>query len=182
VVSAPVPIFWKSATSRDGASRIRSVGVPRFVHAVLAGVPRVFARICEDGQRTASAPTPRPKSTGRRPVPCGSLAMPFSSGTAPIACSRSLFRRRASAADSCQSRFASPVTYGPEKPIWTPPGARTRAMVTPSIIRVGAITSCAPSRNAFSKASRVSSTCTYGVLLGSSGGLIGRIPPPPWSE
>ena len=43
--------------------------------------------------------------------------------------------------------------YGPEKPIWTPPGARTIAMLTPSIIRVGGNTSSAPSRNAFSKAS-----------------------------
>src|SRR5829696_7957980 len=72
--------------------------------------------------------------------------------------------------------------YGPEKPIWTPPGARTIAVVTPSITRVGGNTSSAPSRNAFSKASRVSSTWTYGVLLGTSGGLVGRIPPPPWSE
>ena len=48
--------------------------------------------------------------------------------------------------------------YGPEKPIATPPGARTMATVTPSITRSGGNISSAPSRSAFSKAARVSAT------------------------
>ena len=48
--------------------------------------------------------------------------------------------------------------YGPEKPIGTPPGARTRGMVPPSITRSGGNTASAPSRSAFSKAARASAT------------------------
>src|SRR5450830_307770 len=60
--------------------------------------------------------------------------------------------------------------YGPERPTGTPPGARTTAMVTPSITRVGGTISSAPSRMASSKAARRSATWTVNVLPGASDG------------
>jgi hypothetical protein len=42
--------------------------------------------------------------------------------------------------------------YGPEKPMGTPPGARTRAVVTPSPIRSGAWISSAPASMALENA------------------------------
>src|SRR4029453_18677944 len=71
---------------------------------------------------------------------------------------------------------------GPEKPIGTPPGARTRAIVTPSVTRSGGNIASAPACSAFSNAARASATWTYGTLPGTSGGLFERIPPPPLSE
>ena len=78
------------------------------------------------------------------------------------------------------STFSS--DYGPEKPTGTPPGARTTAIVTPGMMGVGGTIASAPSRNAFSNEARVSATCTVKLLPGASAGLVGRIPPPPWSE
>src|SRR2546428_13204423 len=74
------------------------------------------------------------------------------------------------------------LDYGPAKPTGTPPGARTMAMVTPSITRSGGSIATAPSRSAFSNAARASATCTEKLLPGGSDGLILRIPPPPLSE
>src|SRR5687768_5511114 len=74
------------------------------------------------------------------------------------------------------------LDYGPDNPIGTPPGARTTAMVTPGITRVGGTISSAPSRSAFSKAARVSATWTEKLLPGASEGFVLRIPPPPLSE
>ena len=59
---------------------------------------------------------------------------------------------------NCFCNRKCPFCYGPEKPICTPPGARTIAIVTPSITRVGGITLSAPSRSAFAKASCASAT------------------------
>src|SRR5688572_16133959 len=72
--------------------------------------------------------------------------------------------------------------YGPENPMGTPPGARTIATVTPSITLVGDIISSAPSFNALSYDAWQSATWMYGMLPGISGGLNGRMPPPPCSE
>ena len=47
-------------------------------------------------------------------------------------------------------KWAPRHRHGPEKPIVTPPGARTRATVTPSITRVGGWIASAPSRSAAS--------------------------------
>jgi hypothetical protein len=60
--------------------------------------------------------------------------------------------------------------------------ARTIATVTPSITRIGDIISSAPSRSARSYAACASATWMYGMLPGISGGLFGRMPPPPLSE
>src|ERR1051325_4213761 len=79
-------------------------------------------------------------------------------------------------------KVQSDDSYGPENPTRTPPGARTTAIVTPSIIRVGGIIGSAPSVNACAYASCVSATCTVKLLPGDSAGSSPRIPPPPFSE
>src|SRR5215218_10007830 len=80
------------------------------------------------------------------------------------------------------TQFAGSAGYGPEKPITTPPGARTITVVTPSVTRVGAEISSAPSRSALSNAACASATWMNGVVPGPSGGFVGRIPPPPLLE
>ena len=68
---------------------------------------------------------------------------------------------------------------GPASPTFTPPGARTSAMVTPSMIRSGARNGAAPALNARAYASCASETWTVKLLPGASPGDVRRIPPPP---
>src|SRR5439155_16945499 len=89
---------------------------------------------------------------------------------------------RIASAERVTCRFVCTSDYGPDRPTGTPPGARTTAIVTPSMTRVGCIIASAPSRSALSKASRQSATCTVKLLPGGSDGVVCRIPPPPLSE
>src|SRR5580765_5398365 len=61
---------------------------------------------------------------------------------------------------------------GPDKPTFTPPGARTSAMVTPSMIRCGARNGAAPALNARAYASCASETWTVKLLPGASPGEV----------